>query len=356
MDDAIRVTRVGSATVFNDLRSRYENALREYLSNPVEVTLGSAHAVGHEAHARGLSFTQITAIHHDALRDVLSRAFSEGATPSAETGPRWIPAPQLKASGLAASDGSGSAHTAAQTFFAETVASFEAGTRDAEESCSVLAHQKRQLEHRARRIGSEICESTKQVVALVHLELDKLAPSLPSDAHPALTKISELLDEIDSQLAGFSLELWPAKILEHLGLIPAIEFAARQASGASGIPIRVQSPALLRLTPAISGLLFQAVEEGITNLRLHSGATLGYVRLEQKTATVICKIWDNGVSFEPSETFAARGGRGLGLIGICRDVQSAGGTFTVRSALGHGTELIIELPKAESSTPNNVPV
>jgi signal transduction histidine kinase len=332
------------------LRRRYATALREYLSNPVEATLSGAQVLGREAHAGGLTLAQMTAIHHHAMTDVLWRPLEAAATSTTEAEDTSDLTVQLAASASSAHTATNSTPTSAETFFAESISCFEGATRDAEESRSVLAHQKRQLEHRARRIGSQICESTKQVIALIHLELAKVAVSLPPDAHASLSMVSELLDQIDSQLAGFSLELWPTKILEHLGLIPAVEFAAKQISSASGIPIRVQSSALPHLTPDVEALFFRTVDEALANIQRHSRATLAFIRLDGNNGTTTCTVSDDGVGFEPSEIYAARGERGLGLIAICRDVQSAGGTFTVRSALGHGTELSLALSTPESAS------
>lgn len=349
MDHAHRVTTAGASVLFTHLRPRYAAALREYLSNPVEAALWGARVLGREAHAGGLTLSQMTAIHHHAMTDVLWRPLQGAATATAEAEEKSDVTAQLAADASPAHTATHGTPTAAEAFFAESISCFEGGTRDAEESRSVLAYQKQQLEDRARRIGSQICENTKQIIALIHLELDKVAPSLPADAHASLSIVSELLDQIDSQLAGFSLELWPTKILEHLGLIPAVEFAAKQTSNASGIPIRVKSSALPRLTPAVAALFFRTIDEALANIQRHSRATYVDVRLEGKNGTATCTISDNGVGFEPSEIYAARGERGFGLIGICRDVQSAGGTFTVRSALGHGTELTLALSTVESA-------
>jgi len=182
---------------------------------------------------------------------------------------------------------------------------------------------------------------------------------------------------------------------------PAIEYAtdmARQlvspeplaAHGKGNRPVRATAlnPVLERMLPLLSVILPKGVELNlsldpdlgpvgldpsdliriVSNLVLNSSAALrrdkrpGKARVMIQTGSGAAPGWvrlrvrDTGVGmsaktkariFEPFFTTGSNGqGAGLGLSGALRMVRRAGGSIEVHSALGKGTDVIIELPCA----------
>jgi two-component system sensor histidine kinase UhpB len=219
-----------------------------------------------------------------------------------------------------------------------------------EESNTVLRRQNQELEATAGRIGRALYEQTLQLLAVVHLELYRVERDLPLAARARFNRTRELLEEINTQLAGFSNDLRP-RVLEDLGLVAAIEFLAQRFSKMGGIPIWVDSSMAEPVPPPIGMTLHRAIQEALTNVLRHSRATNAGIRIRERAGVITCAVQDDGVGFDVSEVLAARGERGLGLIGIRDSTRPSGGNVTIHSTPGQGTELLITLRRAGKPHP-----
>lgn len=94
--------------------------------------------------------------------------------------------------------------------------------------------------------------------------------------------------------------------------------------------------------------LFRAIQESLSNIREHSGATTATVRLHVRRATVDVRVIDNGHGFEVRESLAsaAKSGR-LGIVGIGERMRMLGGSFDVESRPGGPTTIRFSLPRWE---------
>jgi two-component system, NarL family, sensor histidine kinase DegS len=106
------------------------------------------------------------------------------------------------------------------------------------------------------------------------------------------------------------------------------------------------------LTSAQRVAVFRAIQEGLANVREHSGATHVEIELRARRSSVDVRIADNGTGFEVSRALAraAQGGR-LGLVGIGERVRMLGGTFDIASAPGGPTVLAFSLPRWKPFAP-----
>ncbi len=91
--------------------------------------------------------------------------------------------------------------------------------------------------------------------------------------------------------------------------------------------------------------LFRIAQEGLANVREHSAATKVAVTLEQLTGGVRLSIADDGDGFDVSHTVVAAARRGrLGLVGMSERVRLLGGSFSLTSSFGSGTQIVATLP------------
>lgn len=94
--------------------------------------------------------------------------------------------------------------------------------------------------------------------------------------------------------------------------------------------------------------IFRIAQEGLANVREHSGAAAVSVSLEQLGDGVQLSICDDGGGFDVSHTVLAAARRGrLGLVGMSERVRLLGGTFTLTSTPGSGTQVRVTLPSWE---------
>jgi len=131
-------------------------------------------------------------------------------------------------------------------------------------------------------------------------------------------------------------------MLDDLGIGPALEWQAREFSRRNGIPATVTLVGPLKeLNERQRTCLFRVVQEALTNITRHAGASKVEIGLVADASTVSLRVTDDGCGFETSRVQ----GRGLGLTSIEERVKELGGEVRFRSTDGQGTAVEIDLPR-----------
>jgi len=302
------------------LEDQYTAALRDSIAGMGESSLQQAYELGRRALADGLGVLDMAAMYHKALAAGLPR----DSTPE-ET------ALMLEA-------GAG--------FFAESLSPFEMTHRGFRDSNIALRHLNQTLEQEIKRIAHALHDEAAQLLASVYLALDEVAGNLPP-AREHLLKVKGLLDLIEGQLRQLSHELRPT-ILDDWGLLPALKFLAEGVTARTGLFIKVEGESAPSLSPLLATTLYRIVQEALTNVTRHAKATQVKVTLQHELQILRCSIKDNGIGFDVSSLSARTGERGLGLIGIRERLHSVGGSPSLVSTPGQGTELVITIPYTNS--------
>jgi signal transduction histidine kinase len=94
-----------------------------------------------------------------------------------------------------------------------------------------------------------------------------------------------------------------------------------------------------RLPADVETTMYRIVQEALTNIAKHAGATRISILLTRKKRAVVVVIEDDGQGFSPSDTTA-----GLGLPGMRERVTLLGGRLRVEASPGHGTTVAAEVP------------
>jgi signal transduction histidine kinase len=141
--------------------------------------------------------------------------------------------------------------------------------------------------------------------------------------HGALRNVRELC-----------VELRPP-VLDHLGLGPAIETLAAHFRTHSGIACVVSGPADLPAMEMQSQIAaYRIVQELLTNVARHSGASEARIALRVEGGTLEIEVADNGRGIRATEV---TGIRSLGLLGMRERALAAGGSIIVEGRPGGGT-------------------
>jgi signal transduction histidine kinase len=306
--------------IMEKLEDQYTSALRDSIVGMGESALHQAYELGRRALADGLGVLDMAAMYHKALAAGLPR----DSTPE-ET------ALMLQAGA---------------SFFAESLSPFEMTHRGFRDSNIALRHLNQTLEQEIKRIAHALHDEAAQLLASVYLALDEVAGNLPP-AREHLLKVKGLLDLIEGQLRQLSHELRPT-ILDDWGLLPALKFLAEGVTARTGLFIKVEGESGPALSPLLATTLYRIVQEALTNVTRHAKATQVQVTIQHELQTLRCSIKDNGVGFDVSSLSARTGERGLGLIGIRERLHSVGGSPSLVSTPGQGTELVITIPHTNS--------
>jgi signal transduction histidine kinase len=226
-----------------------------------------------------------------------------------------------------------------------------------------LAELFRQLvnaqEGERQRIARELHDETGQKLSALAMGLAAVEASDfsrmdgdgPAAGRSLIHNLREVTDQAITELRHIMSDLRPA-LLDDLGLAPALrsyvqQYALRhpEISVALSADRGLKSSAR-RLPPEYETALFRVAQEALTNVARHAHATHVTVTFEQRPEVVRLEISDNGVGFSPDAARAPSQapGAGLGLVGMRERVTLVGGRWSVQSAPGAGTCVVVELP------------
>jgi signal transduction histidine kinase len=130
-------------------------------------------------------------------------------------------------------------------------------------------------------------------------------------------------------------------ILDELGVVAAIEDLISQNSDQEQPEIGfIHHLDRERLAPSLENVIFRIVQESLTNARRYSQSERVLVRLTQRDDYIRIEVQDWGIGFNPREV----GNGHFGLEGIQERARLFGGSATIKSALGKGTRIVVQLP------------
>ncbi len=206
-------------------------------------------------------------------------------------------------------------------------------------------------EEERRTISRELHDEVGQTLSAVLVDAANLATRIPSDdatAHRYLESIRTHADSSVNSIRNIALLLRPS-MLDDLGLIPALEWQAREVSRRQGIHVKVEDQNVPESLPdAVRTCIYRVVQEALHNVSSHSGAANVVVGVRRENGTLALTVEDDGSGFDPQRT------RGMGLLGMEERVKRLGGRMEIQSEPGKGTRLRVTLPLLNDSFPDGV--
>lgn len=195
-------------------------------------------------------------------------------------------------------------------------------------------------EDERRRISRELHDGAGQALTSMVLHLRALqAEESIEILHDRLNGLRLLAADTTEEVRRLSMDLRPA-LLDDLGLVPALRWlVTRQAeSGDVHVALEIENVPDT-LSQQMTTALFRMVQEGLTNVVRHSGATQAWVRLVGSENGLVLSISDNGCGIDQEHQRL-----GLGLVGMRERAQILGGRLVVGDGSRGGTTILAELP------------
>ncbi|MEL6670908.1 MAG: sensor histidine kinase [Bacteroidota bacterium] len=188
------------------------------------------------------------------------------------------------------------------------------------------------------RIARDLHDGLGGLLSSVKLRLSNLAsnPSQPE----FYSQTDELIDEAAAEVRRIAHNMVPGVLLR-FGLVSALETLCEQVRESGKVDLDFQA---LRVEKGPSetqeAMVYRIVQELIQNMLKHAQATEGLVQLAQHEGSLEITIEDDGKGFDAKKMVSS----GLGMQSVGARIDFLGGTWSVNSAPGQGTSILIMVP------------
>ncbi|HMS62206.1 MAG TPA: GAF domain-containing protein [Solirubrobacteraceae bacterium] len=207
-------------------------------------------------------------------------------------------------------------------------------------AASTLRRRVEAAEHERARWARELHDESLQDLAGLKILLasgrrgaadDRLAATVDE----AINRLSQSIEG----LRGLIADLRPAA-LDQLGVTAALEGLAERTRSATDLQVELQVTLdETRLCPDVASTVYRLVQEGLTNVAKHAGASRADVLVTMSPEAVDVEVRDDGRGFDPGAPAA-----GFGLLGMRERVELANGVLRVGSAPESGTIVRASIP------------
>ncbi len=193
------------------------------------------------------------------------------------------------------------------------------------------------------RLAGEIHDTLAQAFTAISIQLGvakRIAQHDPAEVAQILDRVMQLTNMALSKARQSVWTLYPTAE-EFADLAPQLSQWAEQMTQGTAIQLQMQilgSPYLL--SPLIGKNLLRIGQEAITNTLKHANAEQLQVQLTYTAASVSLCIHDNGRGFR----FPVSDTDGFGLISLSERADRISGHLTIRSQIGQGTHICIQVP------------
>lgn len=197
-----------------------------------------------------------------------------------------------------------------------------------------------------RRIGSELHDGPAQDLGLALLKLDALigrseqsqvAPGFVEELNNIQSSLQIAQKEVRAISSGLSLPQ-----LAELSLPKTVIRAVRAHERRTGSRVKLDVATLPEQAALpVKITVYRVIQESLNNSYRHAGGANQRIRVFMDGDFLALEVSDDGPGFVPQPSAAFNGH--LGLAGMRERVESLGGTFSVQSELGKGTQVTARL-------------
>ena len=164
-------------------------------------------------------------------------------------------------------------------------------------------------EEERRSISRELHDEVGQALSGVLLEMANLSKQIRGSeaAERQAEDIKRLVEGVMRNVRNMALLLRPS-MLDDLGLAPALQWQAREASRHSPVTVQVSADDVPDDLPeGHRTCVYRVVQEALHNIVQHSQAREAQVAVKQESGRLLLSIQDDGKGFDPQKQ------RGMGL-------------------------------------------
>lgn len=196
-----------------------------------------------------------------------------------------------------------------------------------------------------KRLSRELHDGLGQELIALKMRLESINTRENQALRETLTGIKDIFNKTIRNLRRMSNNLMPSS-LEQFGISRATELLCEDMSENSGTifhfnPVKLKNTGDSRLET----YLYRIIQEAISNIVKHSGASEAQIILNESHEMVHLKIIDNGIGFDPEKI---QTDKSSGIYNMKERTLILGGTFNIQP--GQGTSIEISVPVKKNSS------
>lgn len=230
-----------------------------------------------------------------------------------------------------------------------TLQQSEQSLKDQAERLQVLSHKLLEAQENERQaIARELHDEIGQALTGLKLSLE-MGERLPQEpARERMRGAVGVANDLISRVRNLSLDLRPAA-LDDLGLLPALLWHFERYTKQAGVHVDFRHQGLegRRFERDTETVACRIIQEALTNVARHAHTQLVEVRVWVDDVALNLRVEDHGSGFD---THALVGAVSSGLAGMEERASILGGSFTIDTQPGRGTNLEAELPLVSART------
>jgi len=196
-------------------------------------------------------------------------------------------------------------------------------------------------EEERRYLARELHDEVGQTLTGLKLMLERAAIQDLAERENVCIKARKLIQELMVRVRGLYMRLRPT-MLDDLGLMPALRWQTQQYTEQTGVHVTMASVGLEacdRMPPEVETTAYRIVQEALTNVARHTQVSAVSVQIRREAGVLLLRVEDKGPGFTPGDLRESSG-----ISGMQERATLLGGSLTVQSRPGDGTQIIAQLP------------
>jgi signal transduction histidine kinase len=220
----------------------------------------------------------------------------------------------------------------------------EALQRSEEQLQALVGRLNTVREDEAKRIARQLHDDLGQELTALNMELSDLETKLADSTSSQRDQIAQMHRTVDKTIEAVQTLSYELRLgqLDLLGLAAAIDWQLKEFSRKTEIQVEItRLDEITSLSDSKCTAAFRILQEALTNIVRHAGASRVSVSLEAGNDKVTLKIRDNGRGIAAAEL---NDRRAIGLLGMRERALSVGGTLMISGEPGTGTTVFVTVP------------
>lgn len=216
--------------------------------------------------------------------------------------------------------------------------------QDSERQLRTLSNRLMRLQDEERRkIARELHDSTAQSLSALEMNMSLLEPIVGDEyMQRIVAETRQIARNCCLELRTISYLLHPP-LLDEVGLSFAIEWFADGFTKRTSIQVVLQiMPDFPRLESDVETTVFRIIQEAMSNIYRHSGASCAWITLGLNDSSIDLEIRDNGSGFAQGDGSKGGAPGGVGFAGMRERLAQLGGRLEIRTS-PYGVSIVVTI-------------